>query len=215
MRIRIDLKILIFLIVFYITGQINIYLTIFLFCTIHELGHIVTGMLLKMKPERIEVMPYGLSVAFEIQPEDINKKIKKGTMLELKNIVVSIAGPLTSLILAIMFVYIKLPMINQMKAIYSNILIFLFNLTPVYPLDGGRIIRGILHIKYGNIISKKITNEVSNISMLFITLTYSIAVYYFKNIAYFFICLVLWMITIEENKKFKRDMRIYQNLKNE
>ena len=86
---------------------------------------------------------------------------------------------------------------------------------PIYPLDGGRIIKGILHIKYGNIASKKMINEISNISMILITFIYSIAVYYFKNIAYFLICIILWLITIQENKKFRLNMKIYKELDNE
>ena len=57
--------------------------------------------------------------------------------------------------------------------------------------------------------------------MFFLTFICSIAILYFKNIAYFLICIALWFITISENKKFKNDMRLYgivesdsENLKN-
>ena len=77
MRVRIDLKIIIFLLLFCFTKQIDIYLTIMFFCVIHELGHIIVGLLLKMKPERLELMPYGLTVSFKVNIDDLNKKIKK------------------------------------------------------------------------------------------------------------------------------------------
>ena len=77
MRVRIDLKIFIFLFLFFIIKQIKIYLTMLLFCTIHELGHIIAGLILKMKPEKLEILPYGLSISFKIYPGDINKRIKK------------------------------------------------------------------------------------------------------------------------------------------
>ena len=41
LRIRIDLKILVFLIIFYFTNQIREYLIIMFFCVIHEIGHTV------------------------------------------------------------------------------------------------------------------------------------------------------------------------------
>lgn len=215
MKIRIDLKIIIFIILFYITKQIDVYITMLIFCLIHELGHILVGIILKMKPDKLELMPYGLKVSFKVLPEDLNKKIKKGTLLEIKKILVALGGPIVSLILAIMFFYIELPIVTKTDCIYSNILILFFNLMPIYPLDGGRIIKGILHIKYGNIASKKMINEISNISMILITFIYSIAVYYFKNIAYFLICIILWLITIQENKKFRLNMKIYKELDNE
>jgi len=77
MRIRIDLKIFIFFILFFITKQIQIYLTILFFCILHEFGHIVAGIILKMKPENVEIMPYGVTVVFKVNPEDVNKKIRK------------------------------------------------------------------------------------------------------------------------------------------
>ena len=112
-----------------------------------------------------------------------------------------------SFILAIIFSYINCNLINKQDAVYSNILILLFNLLPIYPLDGGRILKYILHIKYGNKKSKQYINEISNISMFLLTFLCSIAILYFRNIAYFLICVVLWAITITENRKFKNDMK--------
>ena len=75
LKIRIDFKILIFLFLFYLTNQIGIYLTVMFFSIIHELGHIVMGLILKMKLEKIEIMPFGLSVSFKVNSNDINHKI--------------------------------------------------------------------------------------------------------------------------------------------
>ena len=41
MRVRIDLKIIVFLILFLFTNQISVYLTMLIFCTLHEFGHII------------------------------------------------------------------------------------------------------------------------------------------------------------------------------
>lgn len=74
MRFRIDLKIFVFLIVFYFTKQIELYSTIMIFAIIHELGHLVSGLILGMKPEKIEIMPVGISISFKINPKNIIKK---------------------------------------------------------------------------------------------------------------------------------------------
>ena len=146
MRVRIDLKIFIFLALFYFTNQIKIYLIIMFFSIIHELGHIIMGLILKMRPNRLEIMPCGLAISFTTDIDDLNCKIKNGNLLELKKIFVALAGPIVSLMLTILYTYIEPVYITKQDAIYSNILILLFNLIPLYPLDGGRIIKGLLHI---------------------------------------------------------------------
>ena len=212
MRIRIDLKIIVFLVLFWFTNQIDIYLTIIFFCITHELGHLLTGLALNLKPESIEIMPYGLSAKLKINPSDLNKKIRKGNFLEVKKIIVSLAGPIVSFLLVIIFAYIDPIYITKQDAVYSNILILIFNLIPLYPLDGGRIVKSILHIIYGNKFAKKVVYIMSNIIMVILSFIFSIAVFYFQNIAYFLICVLLWCITLEENKKYRNYIKIYDYL---
>ena len=190
MRVRIDLKIFIFLVILYFTNQIRIYLILMLFCVIHEIGHILVGLILKMRPEKLEIMPFGISISF--YKEINNKKIN------IKEICVALAGPIVSLILAILCRYIDLKFVTVQEAVYSNILILLFNLIPIYPLDGGRIIKGILHISLGEDLSEKIMEKVSKITLVILTLISSIAVYYYKNIAIFLTCIFLWIICLQE-----------------
>ena len=199
MRLRIDLKILVFLMLFYFTKQLKIYLIIMFFSLIHELGHLIIGKILKMKIEKLEVLPYGFSVSFKTNIQDINKKLVNGNVLELKKIFIALAGPIISLIIVLIYIKIEPHFLNKTDIIYSNILIALFNLIPIYPLDGGRIIDGILHIKYGEIKSKLLIGKISYATMIILTIISSIAVYYFKNIAIFLICITLWLIVIPFN----------------
>lgn len=160
----------------------------------HELGHIVMGLILKIKPEKLEIMPSGLSVSFHYNLDDKS--------LEIKEILIALAGPITSLILIIFCRYINLKYITIEEAIYSNILILIFNLIPIYPLDGGRVINGILKLRLGTVQSENIIDKISNTTLIILTIVSSIAVYYFRNIAIFFICLFLWMVILtEKNKK--------------
>lgn len=210
MRLRIDLKILIFLILFYFTKQVEIYLIIMFFSFIHELGHLITGIILKMKIEKLEVLPYGFSVSFKTNIQDINKKLFNGNILELKKIVVALAGPVVSLIIALIYLKIEPIYLNRTDIVYSNILIAIFNLLSIYPLDGGRIINGILHIRYGGIKAQILTDKISYIMMIILTIISSIAVYYFKNIAIFLICIILWMIVLQVGIQNKKNSNIYE-----
>ena len=149
MRFRIDLKIFIFLIIFYFTKQIEIYAMIMLFALIHELGHLLAGLLVGMQPEKLELMPFGVAISFKIKPEEYNKKIKKGNQLEIKKILVALAGPITNFIVIVIILNLNIELFKALTIIYTNFLIVIFNLLPIYPLDGGRILKGILHINIG------------------------------------------------------------------
>ena len=45
-----------------------------IFALIHELGHLTAGALMKMRPEKLELMPFGVSISFKIKVEEYNKK---------------------------------------------------------------------------------------------------------------------------------------------
>ncbi len=212
MRFRIDLKIFIFLIIFYFTKQIEIYAMIMLFALIHELGHLLAGLLMGMKPEKIELMPFGVSISFKIKVEEYNKKIKKGNMLEIKKILVALAGPLTNFIIIIIASNINIDLFKALIIIYTNFLIMIFNLLPIYPLDGGRILKGILHINFGIKKSEFYTNIISKITVAIITILSSVLILYIHNIAIALIDMYLWYLVIKEDIIYKKREKILENI---
>ena len=204
MQIKVNLQIFLFIIIFALTHQIEIYGWIMLFALIHELGHMVAGIFLKLKPKALNFMPFGISVTFETY------EYKK--LIEIKKILISIAGPITNLIICLIIAFLHIDTRTKELITYSNILIALFNLIPLYPLDGGRILKGAVRLKYEDIKADEIVNKISNILIIVLTAISSVTILYFKNIAILFIIMYLWIIIINENKKYNMKRRIYKIL---
>lgn len=57
MKIKIDLKIFLIMILFLLTNQFRIYWILMFFMLIHELTHLLTGIILGLKPKKMEIMP--------------------------------------------------------------------------------------------------------------------------------------------------------------
>ena len=200
LKLRIDLKIITVILIFLFTGQLKGYCVIMFFCFLHELGHIIVANFFKMKVEKIEILPCGFSSTFSVK---LNLNSKN---YELKKILVALGGPIVSLMLVILSQYVKFYGITQQEAMYSNLLILLFNLLPLYPLDGGRILKGILNMKLGNIKAEYIVDKISSITIILVTIISSIAVYYFKNVAIFLVCIFLWNVILGD--EFKRNFQL-------
>lgn len=134
MRIKLNLFFILFLFLSYYIGYLHVAVIIFLSVFLHELGHVWAARMLKLRVEEIEIFPFG-GVA---RMEQISKY---GGATEA---LVALAGPLVSLLLAMMFYVISIFGETFFLITKYNFILFIFNLIPVLPMDGGRIARNIL-----------------------------------------------------------------------
>lgn len=143
-----------------------------LYLIFHESGHIIIGYILGFKVIKINVYPCGLLTIFNMK---INDSI-------IKDLLVALSGPLFQIIL---YLLIKK---------YYNIHLFLliFNLLPIYPLDGAKIVSDILYILFPYKISNNILFYISYILCLFIL---SFFIFNF-NLFYLIIFIVLFIKVI-------------------
>lgn len=199
MKFRIDLKILFFLILFLITGQIEIYIIAMIFALLHELVHVLVGIILKFKLQEIELMPLGFWASLQPNYKDYKRKIKKSNIVEVKKIGIAIAGPLLNLVFSFI--------LKDILA-YSNLIIFILNMIPIYPLDGGRIVQSLSRIYLGKQKADKFVNVLANIVVILLTIVGSIAILYLKNIAIVLILAYIWELVIRENKRFEIKQKI-------
>lgn len=217
MNIKISIKIFALLVLFYITKQIEIYAMFMIFTMIHEGAHLLCGVLLGLKPQSLRIMPLGLCIQFRTKPEDYNQKVKRGNRLVIKKLIIALAGPIINFMIAILFYIQNIHIFNISSEyiIYVNLLIGIFNLLPIYPLDGGRILKNGICIYEGKAKAAKYTNMISNIVLILITAIGSITILFYQNIAIFFIIIYLWVIVIRENKRYNLKSKIYRIIEKE
>ncbi len=195
MKIKVNIQIFAIIIILLLTKQIEMYSWLMLFAFIHEIAHMCVGMALKLKPEMLEIEPFGIGIVFESFENTEKNKI-----------IISLAGPLINLLIAITFMFIKIN--PQELIINANLLLAIFNLIPIYPLDGGRILKAIIKIKDKKGITEDILNKISNVLMILLTAGSSILILIYKNIGLLLIIAYLWIIVIKENNKYTLKKKI-------
>ena len=213
MSIKIDLKIFLFLFLFLLTSQLEIYLLLMALAILHELGHVIAGIILKFKPEEIKLTPVGLQISFRVLNYiEINEgdNINTTKAFYIKKAIIALAGPLTNLIIAAITIVISIVYTEFSNTylyyllLYSNLLIALFNLLPIYPMDGGRILKEILNLAIGK---KKAGNAIYIISktvLIALTAFASILILYIHNIAIIVILAYLWYLEIVEMRRYRQ-----------
>lgn len=208
MNIKLNLNIFLFILLFFLTNQLEIYALIMIFALIHEMSHMICGVLLGFKAETLRIMPFGFAIEFKPIINDYNKKVLKSNVISIKKIIIALAGPLINLIVVI----IGLILDFNNEIIYANFLIFLFNMIPIYPLDGGRILKNTLKIIFGNRKATTYINTISNAVIILLTMVFSIVIMIYKNIAVLAILIILWAMIIKENKKYNTYNKIYKTI---
>jgi len=178
MKIEINLKIIFVIILFLIFNSLDIYIMFLVFVFLHEVSHLIN--------------PLGISL--EIYSYGKNKPLNK--------IIFYLSGPLMNLLLAIIFYYINLEIILKEKIIYTNMAICLFNLLPILPLDGGKVLKEIFGIFFGKEMSNIIMINFSKVFLGFISLAYSILILKLKNIYILVLLVYLWYLYFIEEKKY-------------
>ena len=123
----------------------------------------------------------------------------------------ALAGPMANIIIA--FIICSLPDFSYKATIvYTNLLIAIFNLIPICPLDGGRAVEAGLKCFLTDKMVDEIIHKVSNISLVLCTIIGIIGMVYLKNIAIVAILGYLWVIVIIENRRHRLKARVYKIL---
>lgn len=205
MKIEINLKIILLLILIVILNKIEIYMLFIIFILCHELSHMVMGIILGFKPKTLRLNPLGVSIEFYNYDEN-NKKNKW------KRILTYLAGPLINLLIGMIFYFIDIEIEIKTKIIYTNFLIGIFNLLPILPLDGGKVLKEILKLIYNPKIASIFMINITKSILIIVSLIYSIVIFQMKNFMIFLLIVYLWYLYYVEEKKERLMVRVYEAL---
>ncbi|MBE6159900.1 MAG: hypothetical protein E7157_02510 [Lactobacillales bacterium] len=166
-----------------ITGLFKdfIYITILIF--IHEVGHTIGALFYKWNIKKIIILPFGGITIFN---EYINKSLKE-------EFVILILGPLFQILFYFILCFFNIESTLITNYHYS---LLLFNLLPIIPLDGSKLL---------NIILNKITNfKLSHMLTIYVSiLTIIFLLIKNKNMVLYIIIFFILLKVIKEYREHK------------
>lgn len=192
MKIEINLKIILVFILFLIFNNISTYVIFIIFILIHEISHMIAGIIVGDKPKRISLNPFGLSLEF----------YSYGKEKFLYNIFFYLSGPLSNLLIAFLISNLEKFNFYRNEIIYTNLAICFFNLIPILPLDGGKILKTVLKQIIGLENSTKFVIIFSKCILIIISFIYSILIIRIHNIMFLLLLMYLWYLYILEERKY-------------
>lgn len=143
-----------------ITARFRELLILFIIVFIHELGHAITAAFFSWRIKSIILLPFGGVAEFE---EHGNKPLKEEALVVL-------AGPLQHVwLILIAFFFQRIEWISEKTFItftQFNLSILLFNLLPIWPLDGGRLLYVFLSRQFSFVVALKKTIQLSYFSLI-------------------------------------------------
>lgn len=146
MKIRINPLLPLMFIAVSLCGNLKVYLVAYSVMALHETAHLLAALAIGLKPESITFSPFGLHLSLRC-------KIINSVCDE---IILYLAGPLVNAFFALMAQILKMPDLYRL-----NIALFLVNIMPILPLDGGMIIMRLLSFRIGKRPAKRFFNTFS------------------------------------------------------
>ncbi len=141
MKIRLNPLAAVMIVISLFTGGARMLMLTYAIMTVHELAHLAAALAIGLKPESIEFAPFGVHLR-------LKNKIVRSLSDE---IILYAAGPLVNGAAA--FAALRL---GWERIYVINVSLFIMNLLPVLPLDGGIILKRVLSYRLGAYAARRV-----------------------------------------------------------
>ncbi|MBR7091365.1 MAG: site-2 protease family protein [Clostridia bacterium] len=174
-------------------GYFEILLCYLITIFLHEGAHAYVASKLGYKLNNIHIMPHGVSIGganvyFSHRDE----------------IYIAMAGPILNIILCVVGVAMwwVIPMSYTVTEyfVWANIGVALVNVLPIFPLDGGRIMLGLLSTKYRRKTAQKVMQIIGIILSSMILILFVLSTFWQVNFTMLMLGSFLFVISIVEDK---------------
>lgn len=176
------------------------FIAIFISVLIHEMAHVYTT-------DRLGWSSWGINIDLLFGTAQVQKNIPPKD-----NILIVLAGPVSNLILSVVcsiisFLGIFLG-ISFFEAFFDymiiiNLLMFFFNIFPIYPLDGGRVVRDVTEVISN---SKSFAIKISAISSLVLSAILLIVSLKFGLLVMSFFSLLFIYVAVSDLKMLRKSV---------
>ena len=124
-----------FLLLLPLTGfNINLFISAFIAVLVHEMAHAFVA-------NRYNYRVYGINVGLFAGSASIDSN-----MAQRDSIPITAAGPISNLLLFAIATFAQYFVVNDFITMFAsiNLIFFIFNILPIYPMDGGHILKDFL-----------------------------------------------------------------------
>ena len=160
---------------------------------LHEFAHVLVSERLGYRMKKIKIMPYGIAIDGDFE-----------FLLPKDEVKIAIAGPLINLFLWIVLVGVWWLFPSTYSATYvianSSLFTAVINLIPIFPLDGGRVLHGILSLKLTQSNAYRVVRIVSAVFGVISVITCIILIILGMNFTYATICVFIISSIVLPNK---------------
>lgn len=146
MKIKINPLTAVMILIAVIAGETELLMVTYLVLLLHELAHFAAAVCIGLKAESITFSPFGVHLTLK------NKIVRSFS----DEIILYAAGPLINGIAALICIRL-----GEMRLYRINTVLFILNLIPAVPLDGGIILKRILSRKIGGNEAERAMKRVS------------------------------------------------------
>lgn len=176
-----------------VLGEELFMLAVFASVVAHEYGHALTARHYGVRTREITILPIGGVAQLERMPDKPREELA-----------VALAGPAVTVVLAAgLFALLSVlgwptgartmilpnaPILSRLM--WANVILFVFNVLPAFPMDGGRVLRAVLAMRMDYARATTVAAEVGKAFALLFGIA---GLFFFANIWLVIIALFVWM----------------------